>query len=83
MTKVSTNGLKNGEKQGLGFILSLVVTLNNINIIKTHDKPSKVCNEDVTQRSFFCGSKEDENCIGIKKHTLNSFSTYMGTARCH
>ena len=31
----------NGEKQGLGFILSLVTTPNNINIIKTHDISSK------------------------------------------
>src|SRR3954469_14858278 len=34
-------------KQGLGFILSLVATPNNINIVQSHDISHKTCNGDV------------------------------------
>ena len=47
----------NGEKQGIGFILSLVATPNYINIIETHDIFSKNVQENITQRSFFCDQK--------------------------
>jgi len=49
----------------------LLATLNIIDIIKHMIYNSqKACKVDITQISFFCGSKEDHNCVGLQKHTL-------------
>ena len=57
-------------KQGLGFILSLVVTPNNINIIETHDISAKNMQGRRYSEIILLWSKEDENCVGLQEHTL-------------
>ena len=64
----------NRWKQGIGFILSVVATLNIINIIK-----HMICKVDVARRSFFRGSKQDENCVGLQKAHLKVRIPHLGT----
>ena len=51
-SKTERKQYSNGGKQGLGIILSLVATLNNVNIIKHIIFPLTLCMADVTQKSF-------------------------------
>src|ERR1041385_7745905 len=55
-------------KQGLGFILSLVATLNNINIVLSHDISHKTCNGDVLEGHSFVVKRGRELCRATKAH---------------
>ena len=50
--KTESKRCYNGGKQGLGIILSLVATLNNINIIKHMILPLTTCMKDIARKSF-------------------------------
>ena len=64
-------------KQGLGFILSLVATPNNINIIETHDISTKNIQGRRNSEIILLWSREDENCVGLQEHALE-FSLIYG-----
>src|SRR3954463_12777255 len=55
-------------KQGLGFILSLVATPNNINIVQSHDISHKTCNGDVLGGHSFVVKRGQELCRATKAH---------------
>src|SRR6187399_1999592 len=55
-------------KQGLGFILSLVATPNNINIIESHDISHKTCNGDAPGGHSFVVKRGQELCRATKAH---------------
>ena len=70
----------NAWKQGLGFILSLVATLNNINIIETHDISSKSmqgrCYSEII---LFVDQKRMRIVQGYKSTPQSLYSAYMDT----
>src|SRR6187399_3079363 len=53
-------------KQGLGFILSLVATPNNINIIESHDISHKTCKGDALGGHSFVVKRGRELCRATK-----------------
>src|SRR3954463_10924628 len=55
-------------KQGLGFILSLVATPNNINIIESHDISHKTCKGDALGGHSFVVKRGRELCRATKAH---------------
>src|SRR3954466_9545641 len=55
-------------KQGLSFILSLVATPNNINIIESHDISHTTCNGDVLGGHSFVVKRGRELCRATKAH---------------
>ena len=55
-------------KQGLGIILSLVATPNNINIIESHDISHKTCNGDALGGHSFVVKRGRELCRATKAH---------------
>src|SRR3954462_6714051 len=55
-------------KQGLGFVLSLVATPNNINIVQSHDIFAKTCIGDVLRGHSFVVKRGRELCRATKAH---------------
>src|SRR3954463_6005117 len=69
-------------KQGLGFILSLVATPNNINIIESHDISHKTCKGDAPGGHSFVVKRGRELCRATKAH-LKVCSSHLRISQCH
>src|SRR3954454_23177995 len=68
-------------KQGLGFILSLVATPNNINIIESHDISHKTCKGDAPGGHSFVIKRGRELCRATKAH-LRVRSSRLWISQC-